>query len=314
VTLLSICQQVANSVGFTQPTAIFGNSDPTAVQMLAASQDEGEALARRPQGGWTQMIREYVFTTFSISNLTCNVTEGSATVSNILPNTTGILPGFYLTANGLLNNSVVNVVTDANDVTLVSPYTGQGNYTNTALTTSHTDYALPSDFERMIDNTLWDRTRFWAMRGALNPQDWQLFKSSVIGQASIQRRWRIRYINGVDTFCIDPVPVDNGSYMVFEYVSNAWCQSATGTYQTQWMADTDTGVIDEYLIRLGVKWRMLERLGLNYASALEEYQRAVDKAVAQDGGAAILDMTPNERLTLIGPWNLPESGFGGIIG
>ena len=44
---------------------------------------------------------------------------------------------------------------------------------------------------------------------------------------------------------IDPTPFDNGSQIVFEYVSNGWCQNAsTGAPQLQWEADTDVGVGD----------------------------------------------------------------------
>ena len=138
--------------------------------------------------------------------------------------------------------------------------------------------------------------------------------SSVIGRASIQRRFRFREEAGVQVFSIDPVPTDNGSALVFEYVSNAWCQSSGGTAQALWEADTDIGILDEYLMMLGVRWSVLRRLGLSYAEEMEEYERQVSKAIGADGGAAILDLTPGDRLTLIGPWNLPETNFGNVSG
>jgi hypothetical protein len=160
------------------------------------------------------------------------------------------------------------------------------------------------------------------MRGPQSPQQWQLYKSSVVGRASIQRRFRFRRAgwlagttgSGPIVFSVDPVPTDNGAQLVFEYVSNAWCQSAGGVPQSAWAADTDTGVLDEYLIKLGLRWRTLRRLGMSYADELDEYERAVAKAMAHDGGAAILDLAPSDRLTLIGPWNLPETNFGNAVG
>lgn len=59
---------------------------------------------------------------------------------------------------------------------------------------------------------------------------------------------------------------------------------------------------------------MLRRLGMSYADELDEYERAVAKALAHDGGAAILDLAPPDRRTLLGPWNLPESSFGSVGG
>lgn len=311
MTLLSICQAAAQKALVTVPSTIIGNTDLTAKLLLECAQEEGELLARKPQGGWTQMISEHVFTTFAINTgLTGSCVAGSAIVTP--SSMANLAVGQVLTMEGLPNNAVIATV-GVSTVTLASPYVASSTENNQQLTVSQQFYTLPSDFERMIDNTLWDRTRFWAMRGAQSPQEWQVYKSSAIGRASIQRRWRIISVNNVDYFAIDPVPTDNGSYLVFEYVSNAWCQSATGTKQTQWMADTDTGILDEFLMRMGVIWRVLDRLGMNYLTAKDDYERAVNKATAADGGAATLNMAPIEHLTLIGPWNLPETGFGNVV-
>src|SRR5262249_53289525 len=58
------------------------------------------------------------------------------------------------------------------------------------------DYQLPADFLRIINDTVWERTRWWAMRGALSPQQWQRFRSSIYGRATVWRRWRIRIPTG----------------------------------------------------------------------------------------------------------------------
>lgn len=318
MTLLSICQAVANYIPVTAPLQIIGNNDQTAQLLLQCAQAEGEALARRPQGGWVAMIKEYDFTTVAIGPLTgtlANSGAGGVAVITGLSSTTGLAAGtFYVMGEGLLDNTIIASVDSSSQVTLnqAASTTGSG----ISFTFGQSGYALPSDFERPIDNTMWDRSRFWSMRGPLSPQQWQLYKSSVIGQASIQRRFRFRRISGANRFSIDPVPTDNGSALVYEYVSNAWCQSAASppVPQTTWQADTDTGILDEWLIQLGVRWRALRRLGMSYAEELDEYERQVDKAVAHDGGAAILDLTPSSSLSLIGPWNLPETNFGGVTG
>jgi hypothetical protein len=97
-----------------------------------------------------------------------------------------------------------------------------------------TTFALPADFDRMIGDTLWDRSRFWRMRGAMTPQQWQMYKSTLFGRSSIERRWRIRMTSGdaagaAAVFEIDPAisTTDTSSTFVFEYVSSNWCRSAT---------------------------------------------------------------------------------------
>jgi hypothetical protein len=69
--------------------------------------------------------------------------------------------------------------------------------------------------------------------------------------------------------------------------------------------------LDEYLIKLGLRWRVLWRLGMSYADELDDYERAVAKALAHNGGAAILDLAPAAGPAQIGPWNVPESNFRG---
>lgn len=316
MSLLTIGQNVAGDIPVAVPETIIGNSDETAKMILRQAQNAGEWLARRADGGWVSMIREYDFVTTAIGPL-------AGTLANSGPNGVGRITGlssttglgaltFYVSGPGIANNTIIATVDSSSQVTLnqagVAPL-GSGSFSF-----GKSDYALPSDFRRPVDNTFWDRGRFWSMRGPQSPQQWQLYKSSVIGRASIQRRFRFRYIGGNNVLSIDPTPFDNNDPLVFEYVSNAWCESDDGVAQTQWLADTDIGVIDEYLIQLATRWRVLRRLGLSYNEELDECEREVNKALASDGGAAILDLAPSDSLTLIGPWNIPETGYGNVNG
>jgi hypothetical protein len=323
MSLLSICQSVAGSIPIAMPSAIVANvgQDETASLLFTLANEAGEELNRKPDSGWVDMITEHDFVTAATAQI-------AGTIENTAPGglaqITGLTIGapanpveatsWYAFGTGVPNNAFVSAVTlnDPNSIVtlnVAAQETGAGQFIF-----GQSDYTLPPDFKTPVDNTMWDRSRFWSMRGPQSPQQWQLYKSSVIGRASIQRRFRFRQINGVMVFSIDPVPTDNGSALVFEYVSNGWCQSATGTRQSSWQADTDTGVLDEYLIRLGLKWRVLRRKGMSYSEELDEYEREVSKAMSKDGGAAILSLTSNDRLSLIGPWNLPETNFGNVVG
>ena len=209
MSLLSICTQVANDLALAVPTAIVGNSDETATRLLAQAQAEGEALARKPENGWVCMILEHDFTTAATpSNISGSVTNvgGFAVVSGLTLNNKVQVQTWQGYGTGLQNNSVVTAVTNADpnsSVTLSLPpaSTGVGTFTF-----GQSDYPLPTDYQRPIDNTMWDRSRFWSMRGPQSPQQWQLYKSSVIGRASIQRRFRFREIGGAPHFSVDPVP------------------------------------------------------------------------------------------------------------
>lgn len=315
MSLLSICQLALQDCGLVAPTTIVGNSDETALRVLAAAQLAGKSLYKKPQGGWVNSIREYDFTTAAVA-------QQSGSIANSGPGGVGVISGltgigavapltWYAFGTGVPNNAIVASATSSTvTLNVAATQTGAGQFVF-----GQSDYALPADFQRPVDNTMWDRSRFWSMRGPLSPQQWQLYKSSVIGRASIQRRFRFRRTNGQMVFSIDPVPTDNNSALVFEYVSNAWCESITGTPQNQWEADTDIGILDEDLLMLGTRWRVYRRLGFAYQEELSEYETEVSKAMAVDGGAAILSLVGAENnLTLIGPWNLPETNFGGVLG
>jgi hypothetical protein len=309
--LLSLCQDVAADVGLSVPAAIIGNQDETATRLLAQAKKAGEMLARKPQGGWVAMIREYDFTTAALAaqdGSIANSGPGGVAVISGLADTTGVTATtWYGFGTGVARNSIVTAVT-ASTVTLNQAATSTGAGT---FQFGQSDYALPSDFQRVIDNTLWDRSRYWQMRGPQSPQQWQMYKSSVIGQASVQRRFRFRQEAGAQKISIDPVPTDNGSPLVLEYVSNAWCQSVNGDAQTTWEADTDTLVLDETLFKLGMTWRMLRRLGLSYAEELSEYESEVRKAMAVDGGSAILSLVSTNYSSLLSPANIQEASFPG---
>ncbi len=345
MSLLSLCTAACSTAPVSPPAAIVGASDETATLLYALANQAGQSLARRISGGWVAMIREFEFTTAAVGPLpgtVANTGPGGNAVITVsgTGNLTRVQPNTWMAfGTGIPRNAIVEAVTTTT-ATLnkpingaegggfafgygafgVDPFGGE-TFAGGAGTFSfgQTDYALPADFQRPVDDTFWDRSRYWAMRGPQSPQSWQMFRSSVIGRASVQRRFRFRNANayyggsggpGRQILSIDPVPLDNHSWLVFEYVSNGWCQSAAGAIQSQWLADDDTGVLDEYLLQLGVQWRLFRRLGIGYSEELDDYEREVDKAVAADGGAPILSITARGGSFLLGNQNIPESGFG----
>jgi len=172
------------------------------------------------------------------------------------------------------------------------------------------DYDLPSDYEYLVNQTLWDKNNFEHIRGPMSAQQWQEHKSSILSSSNTTwKRYRIRNVSGDVKFSIFPTPDAVGT-MVLEYASKNWCESALGVGRSIWEADSDTGIVDEYLIELGIKWRLLNRLGMAYDEEREEYDAEVVKAIARDGGAPVVSITTSDRYNLIGMGNVPDSGYG----
>lgn len=327
MSLLTIVQAACNAVPIAAPTSIVGNTtDQTALATLAWANEAGNSITRRNPGGWVSMVREYDFTTVALGpfeGLLENINGVAVILVDPTPSALITENGWVVSGTNLPNNAVITEVLQLGpktDYFLNLPASEDGP-TIGQFYFSQTDYPLPADFARSIDGTFWDRTRYWQMRGALSPQEWQRCRSSLYGKATIERRWRFRNSDWLSSssgtpttnvLSIDPVPVDNGSNLVFEYNSNGWCANAlTGARQTQWLADTDVGVIDEWLIQLSVKWRLLERMGVAYREAKDEYEREVDKAVARDGGTAVLNLTPTWGIGLVSPFGIQDGFYPG---
>lgn len=308
-TLLQMCQEAADNAGVGQPSAIVGNTDETARRLLAAAQREGQILARRAQNGWVDMIREKTVTikmTGTADGTTANKLVNSAetfktktvTVGDAVENTTDS------------TQTTVTAVDSETQLTLADDIFVSGE----GYAIYRQAHAFPSDYKRLIDDTLWDRSNYWEMRGPLSPAQWQVYKSSVLGAtATTRRRWRIR--NAGDGYgkvwYIDPQPdVGENDTLVYEYVSDAWCASAAGAAQSRWAADTDTFVLDDFIFMLGVTWRVMRSVGLAYEEEWDEWDEQVCNALGDDTGGVILSLTHSRPESLLTTCNVPDTGFG----
>jgi len=76
-------------------------------------------------------------------------------------------------------------------------------------------------------------------------------------------------------------------------------QSSGGTVQTAWGADTDTGILDEPLLELDLRWRYLKSRGLDYIEDKNEFELELAQMMARDGGKRILTIgVPTESILL----------------
>lgn len=141
-----------------------------------------------------------------------------------------------------------------------------------------------SDFFRMVDSSMWNRTRAWRVLGPVSPQDWQK-RRAAFAQVSPQYWYRIRG----NAVLFNPVP-ESGSSIYFEYISSKWCQSTSGTVQAEWAADSDTALIDEEVLRLGVVWRWRKAKGLDYGEDMRTYEGALENIFGSDGARGPIDM------------------------
>lgn len=177
--------------------------------------------------------------------------------------------------------------------------------TFTATATETQSSAVPTDFDRFVDETFYNRTQKRPVYGPLSAREWQFAKSVVT--AVIIESFRQR---GSSTdLLMTPTPTAGDSY-AYEYISKNWCESSGGTNQSAWAADTDTGILDEELMTRGVMWRFLRGNGLDYGEEFRDYEMMVRQAISRDGGKRTLNTgargsrAPHAPLVQDGSWNL----------
>lgn len=163
--------------------------------------------------------------------------------------------------------------------------------TITATATETQTAAIPSDFDRFVTETFYNRTSKRLLQGPMTAQEWADYKGRT--QTQIYDAFRVRGNN----LLIAPTPQAGDTY-AFEYVSKYWATTASGTTATlsAWAADDNVPLLDDELITDGVVWRFLQRKGLDYAEAFRTYETQKMLLQSRDGGKRRVNMAASRSL------------------
>ena len=160
-------------------------------------------------------------------------------------------------------------------------------------------YALPSDFDRLVLETSYNRSDNDILTGPISSAEYQLVNHGMATTGTTEK-FRLKAASNALKFELDPTPSSTQT-IGFEYVSTQFCQSSGGSGQAVWTADTDTGILDETTMEMGITWRFKAAHGLDYAEDFRQYQLEVRQAVARNGSAPILQLDDARKL-IVGPY------------
>lgn len=182
-----------------------------------------------------------------------------------------------------------------------------------ATVASQQEYALPSDFNWQIIDTFWNAAERMPVYGPMTPQSVQAIEYGLVGDDIVGTRyWIWRGASSSDSkVYLEPTPTANGDTLAYMYASSNWCRNAADdTTYSSWNADTDVGILDENLMRDGIVWRFFRQKGLDYGDYRNDYERRRSRLMSQSRPAPTLSVTGRRGRWLLGPWNLPETGYG----
>lgn len=139
-------------------------------------------------------------------------------------------------------------------------------------------------FRKIKNNTIWDRTLRLPVF-VLSGTEWQARKAvSVTGP-----RYQARIRGG--NLIVNPTPTA-GHIWAFEYVSKNWILDNDGTtYKQYFTEDTDTMLLPEDILIMGLRWRWKKEKGFDYAEDFRTYEVVVKEALGGDGMSKNLNMS-----------------------
>lgn len=143
---------------------------------------------------------------------------------------------------------------------------------------------VATDLASFVNGTFWNRTRRRPLIGPVTPQEWQRMKASTTSPVNDTFTYR-----GNDIL-INPAP-SAGHTFAYEYQSKNWCESSGGTDQAAWAADTDVGLLDERLMKLGIIWRFKKQRGLAFDADYALWEFAVRDALAKESPHDIVNFS-----------------------
>lgn len=145
-------------------------------------------------------------------------------------------------------------------------------------------FALPTDYDRMVDQThVWGTRDQEPMEAIASVDEW--LRREIQTVETITDAW---IIYG-DEIHIRPAmgASDRAQYW---YVSENYCLNSLSVAQPEFSADDDTFRLDDELLRLGLIWHWREAKGLAYAEDMATYELQLSKRIMHDKGARTLTM------------------------
>jgi len=298
--MLQLVNQVQAELNLAVSTSVAGNPSTDVQQILALMNGAGYELIK--EHDWQALQVQYRFYTQS---LTANATTVNGSYNLTFAAGTdlsAVTSQWQLTGYNIPQDTYVVSANNTTKVVVMSQMaTGDGVQ---SVVCAQTAYNLPADFETITDRTQWDKSKHWEMLGPEDAQQWQWLKSGYISTGP-RVRWRILD----NQFQIWPV-MNTNEYLGWEYRSKGWVRSVSGAIKNSFTVDTDTTVLDDRIMVLYTKLKYFQIKSFDTTALMQDYQRYLTIAKANDKGAPNLSFAPYPSKVLIGYANIPDTGYG----
>jgi hypothetical protein len=171
----------------------------------------------------------------------------------------------------------------------------------THLTDTEQTNQPPSDFDRFSPSTyLWDVAKRRPLIGIVSTNAWM---RQVIDSVSSADRYWIMLNNKIN---ISPVS-GTADTIMYAYQTKNWVRPVSGSDKEAFTLDTDTSLLPDELLKLGLIWRWKQAIGTDYSEDIATYGRQKEMSIAADRGVGEINMVE----TFHG--EIPEGYYPGTI-
>ncbi len=319
LTILQMVRAAEAELGLPMSVSVFGQSgnvDATGIQMGALANRTLDELRRVNR--WTALQFEFDLIVDVPITTTGDMIAQSKVITNI-PSTAGIAANTYaVQADGLLQASRVASVDSPTQVTLTMENVNTVDVVGVPVLFMKDTYPLPSGFDWFNNRTMWDRTNRWELIGPDSPQQDQFQRSGII--ATGPRRHFRQLGPGPSVFRIWPPPAEIVAplQLVYEYLSLdavvVGGSNPTG-YAQYFTTDSDTCLLDDQSVIMGIKWMFWEAKGFgSYMTLQNRWVDYVERQKARDGAAPTLQVVRRASPIYISGANVQDGFFPGPDG
>jgi hypothetical protein len=145
--------------------------------------------------------------------------------------------------------------------------------------------SMPTDFDRFIDETFWDRDSNNLISGPITAVEWNGLKVQTF---SSQNK---KFIYRGGDILTQPV-FASGVNCAFEYISKNWVDiAATGTPKAAMTIDTDISLLDDELVIAVAKYEWLKDEGQPFNAAAMDAKDMLDMLTDNDASSQNIAVT-----------------------
>lgn len=173
-------------------------------------------------------------------------------------------------------------------------------------TTTDSTYTLPTDFDRIVNQTFYDLTNDVPVQ-TLSTQQWSVLEGAGLGTDTIYASFRMK-ANALDLW---PDPMTAGLSMRYEYISRSWATDEDGAGIDFTTEASDIVLLDPLLVQKFTKLKFLQAKNLDSRSAAQEFENIFLARTGQVEASPILNAAcPGNGFRLLGAGNVPDTGYG----